>query len=626
MGVDRAETIVAKLESLLEAFASGLSTTWQREFEGLRSVLADYVWRDLLDGSLDRGLMGLLIGAISQEVDRLVQIGLPFTQEFCAQTAQSLEELGEVYDDSRFQADSPTLQDSATICYELAVVWYRIVKTTYTGVLPVQSQVRVVQNLIRLGGLTRNQDIFRKAIRELFSFVDDDKFLSLMTQRDRVKLSEREREGLLAYRKALRVSLRNTMVEAINHLHQAMPDRLRKDYEKLERQIVAGQKGPASLLRFLKTVTVIPELKNVEGGRDWLVEGGSKPRYMNMLDHIEEVETALEALEEDDYSYFQGRLIREDRGRVDPESFRMLFQDVFADYHAFAERSGISKLNFWFSLMLHDVGRILLESHHKGGALLIRALLDALGIRGFRQESIVDYVEYHGQWKRFYFLENSPKEVIDYIDKIGEGSVPFMLLEKRRIESIVDLAATGEGRLTVDFLVESKSYRNLPHLRRLALEFGQRRLTAWGGMSDLYEEEILPCERETFFDRYLAEMRVAHSHNLLKALPLRNLLKFHYLCARLAAFDGLQAREVRLTSDKLEDLQALNAALETIPLDTLRARLNRMALADGHGSGRERADRMTRELLEDPGLLLEFKNDNQTISVNTGFVRTAWQS
>lgn len=659
--------ILLALEKRIRDFSGDLDEEQKGELAGLKTAMTKDVHFDIRNGKVHAPLANLLLTSLSREMDRLLRIGLPFTQQLCGSLAQGYEEIGEIFDDLNLIASDPNRQRLALLGYELANLWYRAAQHVYTGIFPVKAQLRIVNNMIRLGTLATDRGILRRAIRELCVLLDTHRFteeyLRLVSQWDASEpLSPGEEEdlivGLLDTRRRFRSEVREAMSVAVRRFHSLMPDAVKTAYRSLEADILSGRAGPGSLLRFLgSNLTVIQELEYVEGGRDFTMREGTRPRYMNMLEHVEEVTKGLQALEtaargvralsasralpsgdrderrksletrgsalvRQGIAYFYGRLRATDRERTDFDAFVELFRDVVQDYERFTSERPISKLNFWLGTILHDLGSILLEQHHVGGARLADSLLEALEMSPGRRESILSYIQNHGEFKRFYLLEKSPKALLSFIhDREKRGAVPPMLLERRRIESIIDMAATGEGLLTTRFLEVSRRNKSIPAMERVAADLGSLRKSVWGlaGTENLYAQQVLPDEREDFFDAYFDEMHIVYYHNLRKALSPQALLNFHYVCARTARMTGLPIQTVRLSSDRPEHLQALNRTLGYTDVKELRELLSRIWDAVQELPEETRVTRLLREVRARSGLILELKSGH-TLSANTKLI------
>lgn len=638
--------ILFGLEKELKAFASGLTPRWADEFDGLESVLTKYVHFDIRNGKVDYTLVGYLVDNIVREMERLVKIGLPFTQEVCGPLAQEYEHIGSIYDDLGLVEDDADQRSVALLGYELANVWYRAAQSVESGIFPVRAQLGIVNNMVRLGALSRHRGTIRRAIHELGILLDTDRFkdefLALVSRRGNDRsLSEEEQQdlvhGFLDTRRRFRSEVRATMAEAIKQFHLCIPVGTKAAFSALEKAILGGRepRGPTALFRFLRAnLTVISELEYVEGGRDCAVATAGGTRYMNMLEHAEEVTRALEALEaacrarargdapaeaDGGVGYFYGRLERRDRGRASFQQFAELFADVVDDYEAFTRSSPVSMLNAWMGMILHDLGTLLLERHHEGGAKIAQSLLAALDLPPGRQQSIRSYIENHGEYKRFYLLEKSPRSLLAFVHGCeAAGAVPAMVLEKRRIESIVDLAATGEGLLPIGFLETTRTRKSVADVEDVAARFGTLRRSVWGlaGSGGLYEDQVSSEERDGFLDRYFDEMRIVYYHNLRRELSPQGLLNFHYLSARTVRLSGLPVATVRLASDRPEHLRLLEERLARYTVPELRRDLDAVEQALGRVPPEDRTRRLLGELRSRLDLIVELR-DGDTLLWNT---------
>ncbi|MBI5018428.1 MAG: hypothetical protein HZB55_23445 [Deltaproteobacteria bacterium] len=656
-----ANEILSQLERSIAAFENGLEPGERVEFEGLSAVLARHVHFDLRRGSVDYGFANPLLTGISEEMNRLLATGLPFNQELCGNLAQGYEEIGAIHDDLNLVSGGPGRQRLALLAYELSNLWYRAAQHAYPGLFPVKAQLRIVNNMIRLGTLTRDRGILRRAIRELCVLLDTraftDEYLALVSRRKQLEpLTAEEDEdlafGFLDTRRRFRSDVREAMTEAIRRFHDLVPEATKAAFRSLEHDLRAGRRGPTALFRFLRAhLTVLDELRYVEGGTDFALREGDRVRYMTLLEHVEEVAKGLEALETAARGfqfqqtasglppgaerqalerkarrlvlrgtrYFYGRLRPADREKIDLNAFVSLFADVVEDYRLFSTRNAVTRLNFWLGTILHDVGALLLEQHHAGGATLVRSLLAALELSPGRQESVLSYVLYHGEFKRYYYLEKSPRALLDFAyEREGLGTMPYLLFERRRVESIVDLAATGAGLLTTRFLEISGRHKSIEALERVAARLGLLRRAAWGvaATEELYEEQTTSEERTAFLDRYFAELRIVHCHNLRGTFSPRTHLSFHYLCARVAHLTGLPIDTVRLASDRAEHLEALDGLLRPHTVETLRDLLSRIDASARGLPPHERAAHLLRELRTGSGLILEIEDDH-VLAVNT---------
>ncbi|GAB4286238.1 MAG: hypothetical protein Kow0092_39900 [Deferrisomatales bacterium] len=645
-----------RLEKKLEEFADSLEDEQRAaEFAPLRSVLCRYVHYDLRSGAVNDGLMGLLIDNLAGEIDRLLASGVPFTQEVCGALAHTYEQVGNTFDDLYEVFGQPQDRGLALLGYELANLWYRAAQHVYPGLFPALAQLHIVKNMIRLGRLSANRSTFRRAIRELFVLLDTDRFadrfLALVGHPEAEEpLGAGDRDdfvrGFLDTRRKFRAEVREAMAEAVISFHRTLPEPARRAFRQLEQEILAGRKGPTDLLRALQgNLTVISELANVEGGWDFQVGKGPEAEYQTVLEHVQAVAEGLEALETASRGlaeaaepspsgrrrgrahlragirYFYNHLTEASRASLDFEGFIPLFVDVVEDYRSFTTQSPISKLNFWMGALLHDIGWILVDRHHVGGVRLARSLLEALELSPERQLSILSHILNHGEFKRFYLLEKSPRTLLSFIHRRKrEGRLPLLLIERKRIESILDLAATGEGRLTVKFLRVTRAQKSLEAMERLVDHFAELRRSTWGGgkMERLCLEQIQEGERRAFFDRYLSEMTIVHYHNLMDELSAQALLTFHYLCAQTARLSAAPIETVRLTSDRQEYLRSLHELLREHSIPEMRGVFAPLAVRLAALTPTERPAALLGELRARFGVIAEVKGGH-TLSINTQF-------